>query len=111
MGDEKPLDPKSIRLDLTVPCDARFRPVLTIISERMAEYLGFPESEANALAASILDEANGVLEHDEAPAYSRVEVTFATSDTEIAIQLHCLNEDDPSANEVRTLTRAMPDDA
>ena len=111
MDDEKPLDPKSIRLDLTVPCDARFRPVLTVITERMAEYLGFPEPEANALTASLIDEANGVLDHDEAPSYSSVEVTFATSDTEIAIQLHCLNADDPSANVVRTLTRAMPDDA
>jgi hypothetical protein len=111
MDDEKPLDPKSIRLDLTVPCDARFRPVRTIISERMAEYLEFPESEARALAASLLDEANEILERDEAPPYNCVEVTFATSDTEIAIQLHCLCEDDPSVNVVRTLTRAMPDDA
>ena len=109
MDDERPLDPNSIRLDLTVPCDTRFRPVLVTISERMAEYLGFSGSKANALAASIAEDVDGVLDHHEAPTYSSVEVTFATTDTEIVIQCHYLSEDDPSSNVVRTLTRAMPD--
>ena len=40
MGEGKQLDAKAVRLELTVPCDTRFRPVLSTICERMAEYVG-----------------------------------------------------------------------
>ena len=92
MGDDKPLDPKSIRMDLTVPCDERFRKVLTIISERMAEYVGYAKPEAEELATTIVLATDGVLEHAEAPNYSSVEVTFATSEEEIEVRLRYLRE-------------------
>ena len=93
MTEDRPLDPKSIRMDLTVPCDERFRKVLTIISARMAEYVGYAKAEAEELATTIVHATDGVLDHVEAPDYSSVEVTFATSEEEIEVRLRYLREE------------------
>lgn len=87
MGEDKPLDTKAVRLELTVPCDTRFRPVLSSICERMAEYVGYPQLEATELAATIVHATDGVLDHEEAAEYTSLDVTFATGQEEIEIRV------------------------
>ena len=87
MADDKPLDTRSIRLELTVPCDERFRTVLGLLCERTARYVGYSESEARTLASSVVHATDGVLEHDEAPEYTSLDVTIATNETEIEFRV------------------------
>ena len=94
MDEGKPLDAKSIRLELTVPCDTRFRPVLMGICERMVAYVGFAGAEAAELAETIAHATDGVLDHDEAPEYTSLDVTFATNDAEIEIRVRYLCEEE-----------------
>ena len=96
MGEEKPLDAKSMRLELKVPYDTRFRPVLAGICERMAAHLGFTGAEATELAETIAHTTDGVLDHDEAPDYTSLDVTFATNDAEIEIRVRYLCEGENS---------------
>ena len=73
---------------MTVPCDERFRTVLSSLCERMARYVGYSESEASGLASSVVHATDGVLEHEEAPGYTSLDVTIATSETEIEFRVH-----------------------
>lgn len=88
MVDDKPLDPRSIRLEMTVPCDERFRTVLSSLCERMARYVGYSETQAAELASSVVHATDGVLAHEEAPEYTSLGVTVATSETEIEFRVH-----------------------
>jgi hypothetical protein len=88
MVDDKPRDTRSIRLEITVPCDERFRTVLSSLFERMARYVGYSETRASELASSVVHATDGVLEHEEAPEYTSLGVTVATSETEIEFRVH-----------------------
>ena len=114
MVDDKPLDTRSIRLEVTVPCDERFRTVLGSLCERMARYVGYSESEASELASSVVHATDGVLEHEEAPEYTSLDVTIATSETEIEFKVHYMREgaDDalPIVGIERLLGRQRGDD-
>ena len=73
---------------MTVPCDERFRTVLSSLCERMARYIGYSESEASKLASSVVHATDGVLEHDAASEYTSLDVTIATSETEIEFRVY-----------------------
>ena len=100
MGEERPRDAKSIRLVLRVPCDTRFRPVLTLMCERMAAYVGLSGVDAAELSQAVTHATDGVLDHREAPEYTSLDVTFATTDDEIEIRVCylCNTEDGSSAD-------------
>ena len=97
MNAEKPLKAKSIRLELRVPCDIRFRPVLAAISDRMALYLGFSRSEAAEFVKTIIQVTDVALDHRVATEYTSLDLTFATNDEEIEIRVRylCEREDQP----------------
>ena len=101
MGEDNPLDTKAVRLELKVPCDSRFRPVLSTICERMAEYVGYPHCDATELADTIVHATDGVLDHEEAAEYTSLDVTFATGQEEIEIRVRYLCEGgvDPQAQQ------------
>ena len=99
MADEKPLDTRSIRLEVTVPCDERFRPVLCVLCERMARYVGYSDSDATRLASSVVHATDGVLEHEEAPEYTSLDVTIATNETEIEFRVRYLREGSDDASD------------
>ena len=92
MADEKPLDDRSIRLEFTVPCDARFRPVLSLMCERMARYVGYRDPEAAELAATVARAAEGVLTHEEAPEYRSLDITILTKEHEIEFRVRYLGQ-------------------
>jgi len=114
MVDDKPLNPRSIKLGVTVPCDERFRTLLSILCERMIRYVGYSESEATEFASSVVHATDGVLEHEDAPDYTSLDVTIATSETEIEFHVRYLREDAdgdvPVVGIERLLSRQRGDD-
>ncbi len=92
MADDKPLDARAIRLEVTVPCDERFRPVLGVLCERMARYVGYGDVQAEELASAVVHATDGVLEHEESPQYTSLDVTIATSSSEIEFRVRYLTE-------------------
>jgi len=59
MVDDKPLDTRSTRLEMTAPWDERFRTVLSSLCERMARYVGYLETDAGELASSVVHATDG----------------------------------------------------
>ena len=94
MVDEKPLDTRAVRLDVSVPCDDRFRPVLNVLCERMAKYVGYTDSDATALTSAVVHATDGVLVHAGSPPYTHLDVTISTSDDEIEFRVRYLQEGD-----------------
>ena len=87
MAEDKFGGGKAIRLELSVPCDARFRQVLGAMSQKMASYVGYAEREATEVADMLVRAADGVF-HAEGPSvYTTLDVTFATSDEEMEIRV------------------------
>ena len=93
MADEIPLNTRSLRLEITVPCDDRFRPVLSLLCQRMARYVGYPEADASEVAGTVVHATDGVLTHDDAPPYSSLDVTIATTDEEIEFHVRYLRDE------------------
>ena len=113
MADDKPLDTRSLRLDLTVPCDERFRPVLSQMCEQMARYVGYRDHELAELAAAVVRAADGALAHAEAPAYRSLAGTILTSVSEIEFRVRYHGEN-PSGERgaiERMLSHRQGDDA
>ena len=90
MADETPLDARNIRLELTLPCDERFRPVLRVICHRIIRYVGYPEPQAAEIASAVVHATDGVLEHQESPEYTSLAVTVATSTRDIEFRIRYL---------------------
>ena len=108
VADEKPLDIKSIRFDVTVPCDERFRSMLDKIASRMIAYLGYEESDAAELTNVIEHATDGVLAHEDGASYTSLDVTFATSETEMEIRIRYLLESaDARAAERLSIERVL----
>ena len=78
---------KEIRLELSVPCDTRFRQVVAMMSEKMATYVGYAEGDATAVADTVVQATDGVFDEDGATPYTALDVTFATSDAEMEIRV------------------------
>ena len=90
MADETPLDARNIRLELTVPCDERFRPVLSVICQRIIRYIGYPEPQASDIASAVVHATDGVLEHEESPEYTNLVLTVATTTRELEFRIRYL---------------------
>ena len=89
MIDSPPLDKTSIRFDLTVPCDARFGPMLDQFASRLIAYLGYTASDAATLTRAVTRATERVLTGAAGSPYSSLDVSFQTSDTEIQIRICC----------------------
>ncbi len=92
MADETPLDPRNIRLELTVPCDGRFRPVLHVMCERIIRYVGYAKAQASDIAAAVVHSTDGVLEHQKAPTFTSLAVTISTTTRDIEFRIRYLGD-------------------
>ena len=90
MIDEETLDTQAFRLELSVPCDDRFRPVLSILCERMVRYVGYSEAEAAEVAAAVVHATDGVVVDGKSPTYKDLDVTIATSESDIEFRVRYL---------------------
>ena len=103
MTDETPLDTRNIRLELTVPCDARFRPVLSIMCQRIVRYIGYAEAQATDIAAAVVHATDGVLEHEESPEYTSLAVTIATTSRDIEFRIRYIGDANETGPGIQSL--------
>ena len=87
MAGETQHGPAAVRLELTVPCDPRFRDLLESVSRRMAAYIGYADADAEAIAGAVMQATGGLLGGAAPAAYASLDLTFATSAREMEILL------------------------
>ncbi len=87
---EKPLNTQAFRLELTIPCDDRFRSVLSVLCERMLRYVWYSGAEAEEVAASVVHATDGVLVHGASRTYKDLDVTIATNERDIQFRVRYL---------------------
>lgn len=78
----------SLRLDVTLPCEARYLPMLRQLTARTVDYLGYHEAVRDEVAQAIDLTVAGVFDGDET--YRDVEVTLATTETEMLVRVRYL---------------------
>lgn len=113
MVDGPPVGVGPLRLELTVPCDLRFRPLLEVMCERMASYVGYPRVEARTVAETVAQATAGAFSESGPRAYASLSLSFATSDREMEIRVRYLGNDQARRAgqpgiECCTLTRPLP---
>jgi hypothetical protein len=103
----------SLGLDVTVPCEAQYLPVLRQLVVRAVEYIGYHESLRDELVGTIEQAMHGVFETNE-NAYTDIELKLATTDQAMVVRIRYLGGpepgDGPSAIE-HLLSRSDGDDA
>ena len=113
MVDRQPAGRGPLRLELTVPCDRRFRRLLEVMCERMASFAGYPRAEARTVAEAVVQATAGAFGEGGPPAQASLRLSFATSDREMEIRVRYLCDDDARragqpGTECCTLTKPLP---
>ncbi len=89
MTDVEPQAPmSSLRLDVTLPCEARYLPMLRQLTVRTVDYLGYHESLRDEVVRAIELAVNGVF--GAGGAYRDVEVQLGTSETDMLVRIRYL---------------------
>ena len=79
----------SLSLDVTVPCEARYLPILRQLAQRTVDYLGYRESLRDEMVRSIEHAMHGVFATDER-VYTDIELKLATTADEILVRIRYL---------------------
>ena len=79
----------SLRVDVTVPCDARYLPMLRQITQRTVDYIGYHESLREEVAGTIDYAMHGVFETDEG-AYTDIELQLSTTENDMLVRIRYL---------------------
>jgi len=79
----------SLSLDVTVPCQERYLPILRQLAKRTVDYIGYHESLREEVVRTIDHAIHGVFETDD-PVYTDVEVRLATTDTDMLVRIRYL---------------------
>lgn len=98
MADPKPPGAGPMRVELTVPCEARFRRLLEVMCRKMAAHVGYPEADAGALAGTVAQATAGVFAAGEPRAEASLHVRFTTTERELEIRVRCLCAPDAPRN-------------
>ena len=103
----------SLGLDVTVPCEAQYLPVLRQLAVRAVEYIGYHESLRDEVVETIERAMHGVFETNE-NAYTDIELQLATTEQAMIVRIRYLGApapgEGPSAIE-RLLSQPDGDDA
>jgi hypothetical protein len=79
----------SLSLDVTVPCDGRYLPVLRRLTARTVEYIGFHEA-ARASVVETIDCAMAGVFTDGEPSYSDIGLRLATTENDMLVRIRYL---------------------
>ena len=79
----------SLSLDVTVPCEARYLPLLRRLAQRTVEYIGYHESLCEEVVQTIDHAVHRVFEPDE-KAYTDIELRLATTDNCMCVRVRYL---------------------
>ena len=88
VSDDAGADLSAVRLEVTLPCDARFRAMRDCAVARLTACLGYHETDAVTRAVTLA--ASGVLDHAAGAVYSSVMITFTTGAGVLTIRLRYL---------------------
>jgi hypothetical protein len=103
----------ALGLDVTVPCEAHYLPVLRQVAVRAVEYIGYHESLRDEVVETIGQAMHGVFGTNE-NAYTDIELQLATTEQVMVIRIRYLGGPElgagPSAIE-RLLSQPDGDDA
>jgi hypothetical protein len=89
MSDVEPQAPmSSLRLDVTLPCHARYLPMLRQLTVRAVDYLGYYEASRDEVVQAVDLATVGVF-NPEGP-YRDVEVRLATTETDMVVRIRYL---------------------
>ena len=86
--DAEGVDPSAVRLEVTLPCDTRFRALRVSVVERLACSLGCTAAGAATRAVTLA--TSGVLDHPAGSVYSSVAITFTTGPGALTIRVRYL---------------------
>ena len=103
----------SLSLDVTVPCQALYLPVLRQLAIRTVEYIGYHEALREEVVQQIDGAVRGVFETD-GTAYTDVEVRLATTEDLMLVRIRYLGAPTPGEGPTaieQLLSRPDGDDA
>ncbi len=79
----------SLGLDVTVPCEARYLPILRQIAHRAVEYIGYHESLRDEVVQTIEYAVRGAFGTNE-HAYTDIELQLATTESSMLVRIRYL---------------------
>ncbi len=88
MSDEPEAQMSSLRLDVTMPCQARYLPMLRQLAVRTVDYLGYHEAVRDEVAQTIDLALAGMFGAE--GVYRDVEVQLATTETDMLVRIRYL---------------------
>ena len=102
----------SLGLDVTVPCEARYLPILRQLAQRAVNYIGYDESLRDEVVQTIEHAVHGVFETNE-NVYTDIELQLGTTENSMLVRIRYLGApargEGPSAIE-QLLSRPDGDD-
>ena len=102
----------SLRVDVTVPCDVRYLPMLRQLAKRTVDYIGYHESLGEEVVGTIDHAVHGVFETAQ-NAYTDIELQLSTTENDMLVRIRYLGaserSDGPTAIE-QLLSRPDGDD-
>ena len=109
---ERASDPAaSIGLNVTLPCEARYLPILRQLAERAADHLGYRSTQRDDFVSAIEHAVVGVFEPG-AAAYTHVELRMTASGRDMQVRIRYLGASvsrDGAPIIERLLSRSGPD--
>ena len=85
----------SLRVDVTVPCDVRYLPILRQLAQRTVDYIGYHESLGEEVVGTIDHAMHGVFETRES-AYTDIELQLSTTENDMLVRIRYLGASDRS---------------
>ncbi len=79
----------SLSLDVTVPCEARYLPLLRQLTQRTVELIGYRESLGEEVVQTIDHAVHGVFETDDS-SYTDIELRLATTEKDMLVRIRYL---------------------
>ena len=86
---ENQVQMSSLRLDVTVPCDARYLSMLRRLTQRTVDYIGYHESSGAEVVRTIDHAVHGVFETDKS-AYTDIELQLSTTENDMLVRIRYL---------------------
>lgn len=87
--DENQPPMSSLRVDVTVPCDTRYLPILRRIARQTVDYIGYHESLREELTGTIDHAVHGVFE-TEGSVYTDIELQLSTTESDMIVRIRYL---------------------
>ena len=84
----------SLSLDVTVPCEARYFPILRQLAQRTVAYIGYHGALGEEMVQVVEHAVHGVFETNE-HAYTDIELRLATTETSMLVRIRYLGAPAP----------------